>query len=160
MRGKVYQFKARSDGGYIITDTHNFWIALAPYFYPVYSIAAIVLYGLASLFYDLSEPHISLLWVSPLQWLFLIVGATWAFHLTFTCWMIPKGQSDLTAHGVFFSIMVIIIMNLAVLCGFLVVASRDLSWSAFAQKLLENTEDFSELAWNFLLWLVRSVKSF
>jgi hypothetical protein len=159
MRGRVFDFKARAEGGYIITDTHNFWIALAPYFYPVYSIAAIVFYGAISLFYDLNEPHISFLWVSPLQWLFLVLGITWAFHLTFTCWMIPKGQSDLMAHGVFFSLMVIIIMNLAVLCAFLVVASHDLTWAVFGRKLLENTEDFSTVAWNLLEWLARAVKS-
>ncbi len=34
MGGRVSQFRVRRDGGHIITDRNNFWIALAPYFFP------------------------------------------------------------------------------------------------------------------------------
>lgn len=148
MGGKVTAFKVEKDGGYILTDTHNFWIALAPYFYPVYSLAVIALYGISSVFYNLAGSKILILWMSPLQILFLILGVTWAFHLSFTCWMIPKGQSDLTYHGTFFSLVVIYLMNLVLLAFFLIIAAPEVSWHSFGSELLENTEDLSAFLWS------------
>ena len=41
--GRVLEKKMwADDGGYIVTDTNNFWIALTPYFYPFYSLVVIV----------------------------------------------------------------------------------------------------------------------
>ncbi len=150
MGGRVSHFEVRRDGGHILTDTHNFWIALAPYFYPIYSIAVIAFYGAISIFYDLTLPKVQLLWMTPIQWLFLALGASWAFHMSFTCWMIPKGQSDLTYHGTFFSLVVIYIVNLALLAVFLIVAAPEVTWASFGEELLKNTEDFSSFVWNGL----------
>ncbi len=147
MGGEVVKFEVGRDGGYILTDTHNFWIALAPYFYPLYSIVVIVIYGVASFFYDLGGASVSLHSMTPLQWLFLALGATWAFHLSFTCWMIPKGQSDLTSHGTFFSLVVIYLMNLLLLVFFLVMAAPEVSWASFGQELQKHAEDFSSAVW-------------
>jgi hypothetical protein len=143
MGGRVWQFHVSREGGHILTDTHNFWIALAPYFYPVYSMAVIALYGIVRLFYNLGDARSALLWVTPLEWLFLVLGGTWAFHFTFTCWMIPKGQTDLTYHGTFFSLVIIYIMNVLVLSVFLVVAAPEISCESFGHDLLENAMDFS-----------------
>jgi hypothetical protein len=152
MGGRVKDFKVRRDGGYILTDTHNFWIALAPYFYPIYSIAVVVLYGAVSIFYNLADSsHFSLLWVTPLQWLFLALGVTWAFHMSFTCWMIPKGQSDLTQYGTFFSLVVIYGVNLALLASLLILAAPEITLDSFGTDLLENTEDFSAAVWSAFL---------
>jgi hypothetical protein len=150
MGGRVNQFEVRRDGGHILTDTHNFWIALAPYFYPIYSIAVVALYGAISIFYNLIDVNLTLLGMSPLQWLFLTLGLTWGFHMSFTCWMIPKGQTDLTQHGTFFSLVVIYTVNLLLLAGLLIVAAPEVSWRSFGTNLLENTEDFSSLVWNAL----------
>ena len=141
--GKVSRFEVRRDGGFIVTDTHNFWIALAPYFYPLYSLVLIVLYGAASLFYNVATAEGVFLLMTPLQWLFLLLGATWSFHLSFTCWMIPKGQSDLTSHGTFFSLVIIFLLNLLVLSLFLIVAAPEITFATFGRELLRHTEDFS-----------------
>jgi hypothetical protein len=141
MGGRVSQFKVRREGGYIVTDRHNFWIALAPYFYPVYSIAVIVLYGVASLFYNLA-PY------TPM--LFGLLGLTWAFHLSFTLWMIPKGQSDLSYHGTFFSLVIIYLMNVLVLSALLIVAAPEITVSIFGRDLLGNAEDLSAWLWDLL----------
>ncbi len=146
--GKVSAFQVGRDGGYIITDTHNFWIALAPYFYPLYSLVVLLIYGGASLFYDVPHTTETFLLMTPLQWLFLLLGATWAFHLSFTCWMIPKGQSDLTYHGTFFSLVVIYLMNLLILALFLILVAPEISFAAFGHELLRNAEDFSEAVWH------------
>lgn len=139
MGGRVSQFKVGSDGGHIITDKHNVWIALAPYFYPIYSMALLVVYAVVSLFIDMSLYH---------RAFFGLLGSTWAFHITFTLWMIPKGQSDLSYHGTFYSLVLIYCMNLVVLGIMLIVASPHVTWIGFGRELLDNTENFASWIWS------------
>ena len=136
MGGRVSQFKVGREGGHIVTDRNNFWIALAPYFFPLYSIIALGIYGLGSLFLDV-QPYGRLLYA--------FIGVTWAFHFTFTCWMIPKSQPDLVDHGTFFSLVVIYLMNLILLSVLLVVASPQISFADFAAEISENVN--SVLNW-------------
>lgn len=150
MGGRVKHFEVRRDGGHILTDTHNFWIALAPYFYPIYSMALMAVYGAISVFYDVAHSDLTLLTLTALQWLFLMLGVSWSFHMSFTCWMIPKGQSDLTSHGTYFSLVVIYIVNLAVLSAFLIIAAPEVTVAAFGADLLENTENLAEVLWSLL----------
>ena len=114
MGGRVSRFQVGREGGHILTDKNNFWIALAPYFFPLYSILVIALYGVLSLFVNV-QPYGRLLYA--------LIGVTWAFHFTFTCWMIPKNQTDLSDHGTFFSLVVIYLINLLLLSVMLVIAS-------------------------------------
>jgi len=137
MGGRVSRFRVGRDGGHIVTDRTNFWIALAPYFFPLYSIMAIALFGALSLFADV-QPHGRLLYA--------VIGITWAFHFTFTCWMIPQSQSDLTDHGTFFSLTIIYLMNLLLLSAMLVLASGPISFRDFGAELGEN-----------LGWIIRQV---
>ncbi len=134
MGGRVSNFKVGRDGGHILTDKNNFLISLAPYFFPLYSICAIALYGGLSLFYDM-RPYG--------RWLYALVGMTWAFHLTFTCWMIPKNQSDLSDNGTFFSLVVIYLANLLLLGGMLIVASPNITFASFGSDVLQNLANFS-----------------
>lgn len=154
-RGRVLEKKIwADDGGYIVTDTNNFWIALVPYFYPFYSLVVVVCYSVASIFYDVAGSTATFLLMNPLQWLFFLLGLTWAFHLTFTIWMIPKGQSDLAAHGTFFSLVVIYLMNVVFLSLAVIVVAEGVSFESFGRDLYLNTEDFSEWSWRIIraLW--------
>lgn len=152
--GRVSRFEVSRDGGFILTDTHNFWIALAPYFYPLYSIVLIAFYGLASLFYDVAHVGETFILLTPLQWLFLLLGASWAFHLSFAIWMIPKGQSDLSYHGNFFSLVIIYLMNVLVLALFLIVAAPEISFASLGRELWWNAEDFSAAVVQGGRWLL------
>jgi hypothetical protein len=134
MGGRVSRFRVGRDGGHIVTDRNNFWIALAPYFFPLYSLLAIGAYGLLGLFFNV-QPYGRLLYA--------VIGATWAFHFTFTCWMIPKKQTDLTDHGTFFSLVVIYVMNLALLSVMLVLASSEITFVGLGHDLVANTEKFA-----------------
>jgi hypothetical protein len=137
MGGRVSKFRVGGDGGHIVTNRTNFWIALVPYFFPLYSVLAILVYGVASFFIN----------VAPYgQLLFAIIGATWAFHFTFTGWMIPKKQSDLSDHGVFFSLVFIYLMNLALLSTLLIIASPQITFTSFGVDLVDNLRGFSEYA--------------
>jgi len=143
MGGRVKQFKVSAKGGHIITNRVNTWIALSPYFLPIYSILAIVVYGIITAFYDLYEWRMIL---------FAVIGLTWAFHLTFTLWMIPKGQSDLEYGGSFFSIVIIYLMNLLIVTGLLIIASPGVSLVSFGQDLLQNAVDLTALISNLVRW--------
>lgn len=145
MGGRVSKFAVAREGGHIITDTHNFWIALAPYFYPLYSIAIIAGYGVVSVFYDVSG------YTSAL---FAAIGLTWSFHMSFTVWMIPKGQSDLTYHGTFFSLVIIYLMNLLLLGGLLIFAAPEVSFGSFGEELFRHSEELAAVLWNGLRKLV------
>jgi hypothetical protein len=134
MGGRVTRFHVGSEGGHIITNRTNFWIALAPYFFPLYSLLAIASYGALSLFINM-QPYGRLLYA--------VIGVTWAFHFTFTCWMIPKNQTDLSDHGTFFSLVVIYLMNLLLLSVMLVLASPQITFASFGRGLLSNIANFS-----------------
>lgn len=113
MGGKVSAMSVRRDGGHIIASKINTWIALAPYFVPIYSVIAVAIYGIASCFWEVS-PYLPALYVA--------LGFTWTFHITFTLAMIPKGQTDLTYGGNFFSLLVIYVMNLLVMSALVILA--------------------------------------
>ncbi len=143
--GRVMKFEGwNREGGYVLCDTHNFWIALAPYFYPIYSFVVILGFAVASMFVDMASVSASFLFLTPLQWLFLLLGATWAFNFTFTLWMIPKGQTDLTYHGTFFSLVIIYLMNLLLLAFFLIIATPKISFRSFGRELEGNAEALAE----------------
>lgn len=144
MGGRVSRFRVGSDGGHVVTTKANFWIALAPYFFPIYSILAIAVYGGLSLFLNM-QPYGRLLYA--------VIGVTWAFHFTFTCWMIPKNQTDLTDQGTFFSLAVIYLMNLLLLSVMLILASRQITFESFGADLLTNLGSFVQ-------WVVDSFHSF
>ena len=135
MGGRVSRFRVGREGGHIVTDRNNFWIALAPYFFPLYSLMVIAGYGVLGWFINV-QPYGRLLYA--------LIGVTWAFHFTFTCWMIPKKQTDLTDHGTFFSLVVIYLMNLALLSVMLVLASSQIAFTDLGREFVVNTEKFAQ----------------
>jgi hypothetical protein len=135
MGGRVSRFRVGREGGHVITNRTNFWIALAPYFFPLYSILTIAIYGALTVFAHM-QPHGRILYA--------VIGATWAFHLTFTIWMIPKNQTDLRDHGTFFSLVVIYLLNLVLLCVMLIVASTQITFASFGNDLAINLGHFSD----------------
>jgi hypothetical protein len=80
----------------------------------------------------------------PLWGVFLLIGLTWGFHLTFTLWMIGKDQPDLRINGFFFSACVIFLVNALLLAFLLTAAAPDLSagdflrsWGRYAAAAVE-----------------------
>ena len=144
--GRVSRFRISRDGGHVVTSKANFWIALAPYFFPIYSILAIVAYGVLSFFLNM-QPYGRLLYA--------VIGATWAFHFTFTCWMIPKNQTDLSDQGTFFSLVVIYLMNLLLLSTMLILASSQITFASFGADLLMNLGNFAQ----WMVQLLRGIHS-
>ena len=147
--GKVAdRFHVSLEGGHVLTDRLNTWIALAPYFFPFYSVLRLTLYGAASFVADLS----------PWNWvLFLLLGFTIAFHLVFTILLIARGQPDLHYGGTFFSLTVIYLINLLILTLLLLVTGKDVTLRSLCDGFLRNGTEFVETARLIVVWLYESV---
>ncbi|MGA0850112.1 MAG: hypothetical protein ACO3RX_09180 [Chthoniobacterales bacterium] len=152
MGGRVSEFNVTRDGGYIVSSKINTWIALAPYFIPIYSVFVIIVYGIVSAFYDL-QPHAEL----ATGILYGLLGFTWGFHASFTLSMIPRGQTDLAYGGTFFSLTVIYLMNLLVLSLLLILATPYVSFASFGRELLAHAATFATEAAKFLELLLRAL---
>ncbi len=152
MGGRVSEFNVTRDGGYIVSSKINTWIALAPYFIPIYSVFVIIVYGIVSAFYDL-QPHAEL----ATGILYGLLGFTWGFHASFTLSMIPRGQTDLAYGGTFFSLTVIYLMNLLVLSLLLILATTYVSFASFGRELLAHAATFATEAAKFLELLLRAL---
>ncbi|MFH0954291.1 MAG: hypothetical protein V1873_08175 [Verrucomicrobiota bacterium] len=102
MGARVSKLRVGKSGGSVSLSKDNFLITLAPYFFPLYTVLAIIGYNLVSVFVDLHtyEPFC-----------LGLVGLTWGFHLTFTISTLLTHQPDIRACGRLFSYSFIYLMN-------------------------------------------------
>ncbi|MDX2227744.1 MAG: M50 family metallopeptidase [Verrucomicrobiae bacterium] len=148
MGGRVSSFKVGADGGYVVTDKVNFWISLAPYFFPIYTVILMILWGIAHLIWDLNA------WVI---WLYFMIGLTYSFHVTFTAKMIPTVQPDITSNGWLFSLVIIYLMNLLSVWLFLVAVHPALTWKGSMQMLGYHSLETYEAVLVFMMKSVRDL---
>ncbi|MEI6175804.1 MAG: hypothetical protein WCS43_02835 [Verrucomicrobiota bacterium] len=149
--GKVTGFSASAEGGYITTTKTNMLIALSPYFVPFWALVFSLVYAAAKHFMDLA-PGWNLFYIAML-------GVTWTFHMVWTVWMLPRDQPDLREHGTFFSLVVILLVNLLLLAALLCVAAES-PWQDARQFMME----WQRLATTWLgavwRWLVKACYDF
>lgn len=131
--GKIHDWDVTEDGGFVETDKTGTFITLSPYLIPLYTLIVFAAYGIAAIFTNLHEPHLwhffSWGFVFKWAWLFyMLVGATWCFHMTFTLEILRTEQSDLLHNGEFFSIIVIFLGNLTLLGLLFIAASPTVGW--------------------------------
>lgn len=102
--GRVRKIEVGKSSGRVQTDKVNWFVALAPYFFPFYAMLFIALFFLAHWIWNLT----------PWFWaLFALVGFAWSFHITFTLMLLfTVAQPDLKSQGYLFSLVVIYLMNL------------------------------------------------
>ena len=103
---RVRKISVRSRSGYVLLDSTNSFISLAPYFVPFYTLAAACLYWLAGRFFD----------AAPLRpWFLAVAGFTLSFHLLHTAEILGGPvQSDLKkAGGAVFAIPLLVLLNCA-----------------------------------------------
>jgi hypothetical protein len=131
--GKVHRFRATSDGGYIETNRYNFLIALAPYLWPFYSIPILAAWSLSLLVPGMLHYR---------EYFLVALGFTWMFHLTFTVWMLPKGQTDFHGPGLLFSFTIIYLVNISLLSGALVSVAPAPGWRRYFGQLFDSALAF------------------
>jgi len=148
--GKVAnRFHVSLEGGHVLTDRVNTWIVLSPYFFPIYSVLVVTLYGALKLAARLIGNPALVSNVDAFHWLIaLLIGMTLAFHLVFTCLLIVKGQPDLHYGGTFFSLILIYTINLLIITGLLLATGKHIGPETFGRLLLGNAADFVEFLRN------------
>jgi len=107
--GKVTSFKVSSQGGSVATSKSNLFIALAPYFFPFYTIITALLFFAVKLTFA-AGPQYNI-------FIFLL-GFTLCFHIILTVDFLKMRQTDLLHAGYLFSICLIYVVNL-IIVGFI-----------------------------------------
>jgi hypothetical protein len=100
---RIHKIKVKPRGGYVHLSKSNTLITLAPYFFPFYTLAALLLRFALNLATPM-QPY-------ELAWLF-VVGFTWGFHFTFTVHSLVIRQPDIVICGRLFSYVLIYLLNL------------------------------------------------
>jgi len=102
--GSVKSLQASERGGRVTITKSNFIITLAPYFFPLYTFAAMVLSFAAGA-----------AGAGPLSMnsLIFLCGATYSFHLTLSFIFLQTDQSDISEQGALFSYPLIYLFNIA-----------------------------------------------
>jgi hypothetical protein len=127
MGARVGGLKVKKSGGQVRTSKINWFIALAPYFFPFYAMLFIALFFIAHAIWNLDR----YMWV-----LFFLVGLGWSFHVTFTLMMLlTVKQTDVTSQGWLFSAVAIYCMNLLVMILTVAALSRSVTFTAAARSL-------------------------
>ncbi|MDD5208392.1 MAG: hypothetical protein PHV36_03330 [Elusimicrobiales bacterium] len=101
---RVRKISVKKHSGYVLLDSTNAFISLAPYVIPLYTLAVAAAYWLAGRFWN----------AAPLRpWFLAAAGFTLAFHLLHTADILSGPvQSDLKkAGGPVFSIPLLLLLN-------------------------------------------------
>jgi len=124
MRGRVKRIKVNKRSGYIRATKINPFIALAPYFFPIYMLAVLGVYGLLTLVLPVK---------SWFNFVLAAVGFTWSFHLLLNTWMLARHQDDVRVAGAVFSYIAIYLLNIIVLALLLCFVSTSISIEGLAR---------------------------
>ena len=115
-------------GGSVNVERSTFWVALAPYFLPLYSLLVLIVFSVLG-------PRISS--IHLIRTLPFLLGVTWSFHLTFTIYALSRPQSDLRSYGAPGSIAVLLFINLLLLA----VGAAVRNPSPFQEELLQGADN-------------------
>jgi hypothetical protein len=131
--GSVKKFKVSSNGGHVIVDKTNFIIALSPYFFPLYAIIVVCVFVAGHLIWN---------WQNFFVCFHLLIGATYAFHVTLNAHVLKTQQTDITSQGYLFSAVVIFLGNVLVLLLGLPLLTAKLNLATMFQWWYDNTHAF------------------
>ena len=130
-------------GGSVRVSKNNVWVTLAPYFFPLYMVAAALLWLLLAWLFPAVRPYypVALFWI----------GLAWAFHLTFTVKFLSWRKPDVLEHGSLFSWTLIYALNLLTVAAALTAVS---SWTfrEAAADFVGHLADFAHATAHFLAW--------
>ena len=114
--GRLKDFRAGESGGHAVVTRSNVLVAIAPYFFPLYSYLILGLFGIfvAAGIKGKVFPYICFL-----------TGFTVSFHLLFTGHSLLKKQSDLKKGGILLSLVLILLLNMIFTVLILKVLSPD-----------------------------------
>lgn len=111
---RISGLRVSGSGGYVKLSQSNWLIALAPYFFPLYTFIVILAYYILLIFFDL-RPY-------AFAWLGLI-GFTLGFHFVFMIYALAQDQQDVRNYGRVFSFGMIYLINMLGVCLVLLIAA-------------------------------------
>ncbi len=132
-RGKVRDIRLSSQRGQIKATKRNILIALAPYFFPFYTVLVMLGYWLVSLWVEFGLYR---------RLVVFVIGFTWSFHLLLNLFVLRRGQEDLRLSGGFFSLVVIFLFNFLIFGLIMVFVCDDLSLKGYLSKLTKDVLSF------------------
>ena len=147
MGARVSNLRVAEDKGSVTLSKTNFLITLAPYFFPLYTVLTIVLFGVLGLFYAVEQYHL---------WWMGMIGFTWGFHFTFTISTLMQHQSDIRACGHLFSYTFIYSLNtigIGLWSVAVTPATLERYVGLFQRGLISSTTACSDLVAGLLDWL-------
>ena len=139
--GKASNMKVSSKEGSVKTTTPNFFVMLAPYLIPVYTVIIAIIYFAMSFFIDITRYSSVFM---------LLIGFTLMFHLAYTAESMRDKQSDLIKAGYLSSISFIYIVNLIVVFLIISLLFRDASFVDFISDVYKKTSFFYYSFWKQL----------
>lgn len=125
--GRIHRIAVGRDSGYVESDRTNFLITLAPYLFPFYAFAWSI--ACLAIILTLHPRHLDTVF-----WIGLGVGL--GYHWTMTGRMLMTRQSDFSSQGYLFSLVLIILTNLALLLGALLLLPSPHGFIARSQAFL------------------------
>ena len=127
--GRSHGMSVSEKGGYVAASKTNWFITLAPYLLPFYTLIVFAVWGVTSLLFDLNDPLHVPFHFKPVWFFYYWIGLTWTFHIAFTFEVLHTEQSDLLHNGEFFSMILIFGGNIAVLAAlFLFTGPLGITW--------------------------------
>jgi hypothetical protein len=101
---RVSRLRVAEEEGSVDVSRPNALNLLAPYFFPLPAVAALLLFGLASLAVPMVGTAAGAVAAG-------LAGAAWGFHLCFTVNALLQRQTDLDAYGFLFSFVLVLLLN-------------------------------------------------
>jgi hypothetical protein len=139
--GKASKMKVSSKEGSVKTTTPNFFVMLAPYLMPVYTVILAAVYFILSFFIDITKYSGAFIF---------LIGFTLMLHLVYTAESIRDKQSDLIKTGYFSSISFIYIANLIIVFLIVSLFFQGASFVNFISDVYEKTKIFYWSFWKQL----------
>ena len=133
--GTVRDFKFDASGGYVETESDNIFIALSPYFIPLWMLVWMGALALGNWLYPFEEYN---------AWFYAGFGFWWSFHVYWTLWIMPREQPDLLEKGAVLSALIILLMNIGIMLVILRVFNI-ITFSGYAQDFLACAQSIWEL---------------
>lgn len=139
--GKASNMKVSNKEGSVKTTTPNFFVMLAPYLVPLYTVVIAVLYFILSFFIDITKYSGAFIF---------LIGFTLMMHLAYTAESIRGKQSDLIKTGYLSSISFIYIFNLIIVFLIISLFFQGASFVDFTADIYEKTKNFYWSFWRQL----------
>jgi hypothetical protein len=102
---KIKKISVKKKSGSVVLTKNSIWIGLAPYLFPIYTLAITVVYIFLNRFIDIRKFY---------EYFIFIIGFSIAFHITLTVHTLLIKQSDLKSYGIFSSYVLILAVNTVV----------------------------------------------